>query len=236
MILSLRTSVPYGAPPSRRLAGLSLVVLLHLALGWALVNGLARRVIDIVQAPVQVDLLKEHDRPPLPPPPPPLDVPEYVPPPSFVPPPEVRVQPPPAPAPVITTTVVPPPAAPVHLEPAPAVVPAPVAPAPPAPPRPPPDLSRPARIDVSQCSRPEYPPAARRAEASGTTRLRFRVDASGRVVAAEVLEHSGYSGAHRQLDRAAVDALSGCHFEPGRNRQGQPVGGYATVEYVWRIE
>jgi protein TonB len=89
---------------------------------------------------------------------------------------------------------------------------------------------------VSQCARPEYPAAAAREEATGTTRLRFKVDAAGRVVAAEVLGRSGPSAAHRLLDRSATQALSNCRFEPGRDRQGRPLGGYATVEYVWRLQ
>jgi protein TonB len=233
----------FGMPRSRSLTGMSIVVMLHVALGYALLNGMARRAIEVLHVPLRVDIVKDRRPLPPPPPPPPLDVPEYVPPPSFVPPPEVRVKPPPAPPPVITTTHVPPPPAPLNIAPPPAPL-APVVvklpsptPPPPAPkPMPLPDLSMPARIDVAHCERPQYPPSAAREEATGTTRIRFKVDGNGRVMAAEVVRRSGSSRAHRQLDRAAVQALGNCRFEPGRDRQGQPIGGFANVEYVWNLD
>lgn len=216
---------------ARNPAGLAAVVGLHGVLVWALLQTLGQRWVDLELPPLAVDILEPTPQPP-PPPPPQLDVPPPTlpPPPSYVPPPEIRVRPPPAPPPAITVQrTVPPPAPVVVARPAPA-------PAPAAPPSPPADLSRPAQLEASQCQRPEYPLAALRAEATGTTRIRFGVDARGRVTDARVLQRSGYSREHRLLDSAAVDTLGRCRFSPGLDASGRPVGGYATVEYVWTLQ
>ena len=97
--------------PGRHLVGLGIVVVMHLLLGWALVSGLARKVVEVIKNPIETKIIEEVKPPPPPPenlPPPPKTAP---PPPSFVPPPEVVVAPPPTPAPAITvqTTTPPPP-------------------------------------------------------------------------------------------------------------------------------
>ena len=89
--------------------------------------------------------------------------------------------------------------------------------------------------DASQC-KPEFPPAALRAETTGTTTVRFNIDAAGRVAGAEVVKSSGPSREHRLLDRAAVTALSECKFTPGRDADGRAVGASFNVEYVWRLQ
>lgn len=109
-------------------AGVVVAVVFHIFLVWALMNGLGRKVLQIINAPVETRIVEEVK----PPPPPPkvieLPPPKFVPPPpAFVPPPEVQVQAPPA-APAITTTTVEPPPAPVRRVEAPA----PAAPAQPA--------------------------------------------------------------------------------------------------------
>ena len=217
----------------RHVWGLVLVIVMHVLLGYALVSGLARKVVEVVHSPIETKIVEEAKPPPPPepqlPPPPELRPP----PPSFVPPPEVQVTPPPQAAPTITVTNVPPPPAPVTISPAPPPVPAPVAIAPPAAPA---DLARPAQLDVSRCEKPEYPMAARRASASGTTQIRFAVDGAGHVTSAQLLRASGGSREHRALDQAAVAALSRCSFRPGTDESGKPVGGYATVDYVWKLD
>ena len=112
--------------PRRHWLGLGVVVLLHVLVIYALVNGLARKVIDVVRVPVETRLIEDINPPPPPPPsPPPAAVvapPKRLsPPPVVVPPPEVVVTAPPQPAPTITAT-----------PPAPAPAPIDVAPAPPA--------------------------------------------------------------------------------------------------------
>lgn len=220
--------------PGKHPIGLIVVALLHIVLGWALVNGLGRKIVEVIKAPIETKIIDEVKPPPPPPPenlPPPPKM--ALPPPSFVPPPEVQVAQPQL-APAITVTREAPPPAPVTLSPA-APAPGPAAPAPAAPPAPRPQAVA-ARIDVSSCDKPEYPAAALRADASGTTKIRFTVDAAGSVSKAEVERAAGVSREHRLLDRAAVDALSKCRFKPGTDDQGKPVGGTTVVDYVWKTE
>ncbi|MBK1689391.1 energy transducer TonB [Rubrivivax gelatinosus] len=228
----MAVAVPFPSRRARHPAGLAVVAGLHGVLVWMLVQSLGHRGVDLEPPPLAVDILEPP--PPPPPPPPVLDVAPAAlpPPPSFVPPPEIRVRPPPLPPPAITVQRSAPPPTPVVVAPA---APAPV-PAPAAPPSAPADLSRPARLEVSQCTRPAYPRAALRSEATGTTRIRFRVDAGGRVIDARVLQRSGPSREHGLLDRAAVDTLGRCRFSAGLDARGRPVGGFATVEYVWTLQ
>lgn len=220
--------------PGKHPIGLGVVVVMHVALGWALVNGLGRKIVEVIKAPIETKIIEDVQPPPPPPPenlPPPPKL--ALPPPSFMPPPEIQVaNPPPAPA-ITVTREAPPPAPPVTIAPAPAPAPA----ATPAPPAPPPKRQPvAARIDVSTCEKPEYPAAALRAEATGTTKIRFMVDATGKVSKAEVERSSGPTREHRMLDRTAVEALSKCPFKPGTDENGKPVGGTSIVDYVWKTE
>lgn len=221
--------------PGKHPIGLIVVAVLHIILGWALVNGLGRKIVEVIKAPIETKIIDEVKPPPPPPPenlPPPPKV--ALPLPSFVPPPEVQVAQPQL-APAITVTREAPPPAPVTLSPA-APAPGPTAPAaPPAPPAPKQQAVA-ACIDVSKCEQPEYPAAALRANATGTTKIRFWIDATGAVSKAEVDRPAGSSREHRLLDRTAVDALSRCRFKPGIDEQGKPVGGTTVVEFVWKTE
>ena len=117
--------------PTRKTVGMGIAVVFHVALVWALANGLGRQVMKVISEPIETQLIEEVKPPPPPPkviemPPPPKFTP---PPPAYVPPPEVQVQAPPQPQPTITATVAetPPPAPPepVRAAPAPAAPPAP---------------------------------------------------------------------------------------------------------------
>jgi protein TonB len=119
--------------PAKHVVGFSIVVLLHVALVYAIMTGLARRVVDVIKKPLETQIIEEIKPPPPPPPvqlPPP---PKFVaPPPPYIPPPEVQVNVPPPPNAIQTTSAVPTPQAPIaQVAPAPAP-PAPAA-APPAP-------------------------------------------------------------------------------------------------------
>ena len=95
---------------SRRLTGLVAVVAFHVVLVYALVHGLARKIVEVVRAPLETKIIEEIKPPPpdKPPPPPPPKL--AIPPPPYIPPPEVQVQVPTVSAPTITavTTVKPP--------------------------------------------------------------------------------------------------------------------------------
>ena len=119
------------ADPRRHLVGITVVILFHVLIVYVLVTGLAKKVIDVVRAPIETKVIEEIKKPPPPPevvlpPPPKLEAP----PPPFIPPPEIQIATPP-PAPTITATTPTPPPAPVTIAPAPPPVVA-AAPAPPA--------------------------------------------------------------------------------------------------------
>jgi protein TonB len=214
--------------PGKHAVGIGIVLALHLVLGWALVNGLAQRLVEVIKSPLETKIIEEVKPPPPPPPenlpPPPKFAP---PPPSFVPPPEVNVNPPPMVQPTITTTQVAPPPAPVTVVAAPAVVAAP-----PAPPR---VAARPAISNLDSC-KPEYPAAALRAEATGSTKIRFVIGADGKLQSSEITKSSGASREHKALDRQALQQLSQCAFKAGADENGRPVGASVEVEYVWKLE
>src|SRR5258708_25962081 len=46
-------------PSASRLIGFGLVLLLHVGIVYALVNGLARRAIDVVRAPIETKIIDE---------------------------------------------------------------------------------------------------------------------------------------------------------------------------------
>jgi len=121
------------ADPRRHIVGMTAVVLFHVLIVYALVTGLAKRVVDVVRAPIETKVIEEIKKPPPPPevvlpPPPKLEAP----PPPFIPPPEIQIASPPPPQPTITATTPTPPPAPVVIAPAPPPVVV-AAPAPPAP-------------------------------------------------------------------------------------------------------
>ena len=114
----------------RRFVGFGAVLLFHLLVVYALVTGLAKKVVDVVRAPIETKVIEEVKKPPPPPevvvpPPPKLEAP----PPPYIPPPEIQIATPP-PAPTITATTPTPPPAPVTIAPAPPPVAAAPAPAP----------------------------------------------------------------------------------------------------------
>jgi protein TonB len=113
------------------------------AVVYALVTGLAKKVVEVIRAPIETKVIEEVRKPPPPPeivvpPPPRLEAP----PPPFIPPPEVQIAAPPPPQPTITAVTPTPPPAPVAIVPAPPPpAPAPPAPPPAAPPAPPPTVT-----------------------------------------------------------------------------------------------
>jgi len=122
------------ADPRRHLTGLTFVILFHAFIVYALVTGLAKKVVDVVRAPIETKVIEEIKKPPPPPeivvPPPPVLA---APPPPFIPPPEVQISTPPPVQNTITASTPTPPAV-VNITPvAPPAAPAPPAPAPAAP-------------------------------------------------------------------------------------------------------
>lgn len=120
--------------PAKRFTGLAVVVLLHVLVLYALVSGLAKRVVEVVRAPIETKVIEEVKAPPPPPPevvvPPPPKL--EAPPPPFIPPPEIQIAAPAPAQPTITASTPTPPAV-AEIAPLPVPVPeaAPAAPAPP---------------------------------------------------------------------------------------------------------
>jgi protein TonB len=204
--------------PTKHLVGLIMVALLHALLIYALITGLARRVVEVLKKPIETKIVEEAKPPPPPeaPPPPPPKL--TTPPPPFIPPPEVNIAVTPPPAATITavTNTPPPPVAAIAPQPPPTHVAVRTAPV----------------IDAARnCAKPEYPPASARAEETGTVTVRFLIDESGKAVKSEVLRSSG----HRRLDEAARQALGLCQFKPG-TLDGKPIQSQADIQYVWKLE
>ncbi|MDR2165256.1 MAG: TonB family protein [Zoogloeaceae bacterium] len=182
--------------PRRFWSGIVLVALFHLVLGYALMNGLGRKILEVAQAPLSVNLLekvKPPEPPPPPPPPPPRRVvrtPTAAPPPQplYAPPVETPVE---APAPVITVTETPP-------EPAPPPAP-PVPEAPPAPPAVNIAVACPNHRSVPV----EMPPQAERMGLSGKVMAEFTVTASGAIRNVRVVQSS-----NSIFNRAAMNAIA----------------------------
>ena len=189
--------------PVRRFGGIAVVLLLHIVLIYALINGLATKVVQVIQHPIETKIIE----PVKPPPPPPLPTvqlppPKFAPPPPpFVPPPEVPVQAPP----VQTIT---------HQA-------APVVSAPMAPPAPPAPVKAPSTAVGIVCPNSEqiqssmaYPPEARDNNITGDVVIEFVVDPQGHITSERVAQ-----SADPALDRAAFNAVKKFSCVS----QGQPV-------------
>ncbi|MBV2234996.1 MAG: energy transducer TonB [Sterolibacterium sp.] len=206
--------------PTNHLVGFGIVVLLHVVTAYALMSGLARKVVEVVKAPIETKIIEETQKTPEvdePPPPPPKLAP---PPPPYIPPPEVNIAVQPTTAPSNAITVVttekpkeaPPPPQPA-APPKPAVRTAPV-------------------IDAARsCEKPEYPAASKRMEEEGTVTLNFLIDVDGKVIDSRVEKSSGYA----RLDQAARTALGKCKFKPG-TVDGKPEQSWASIKYTWQLE
>ena len=154
---------------SNRVVAIIVVALIHVALGYVLVTGLAYNVgKKMIEDLKTFDVEDEPPPPPDEPPPPPEQIPD-TPPPIVAPPPIVRTNT--APPPMVVTPVAPPPQITV---------------APPPPPPPPPPVRRvePAKARAnlaSYVSNDDYPASALRNEEQGTTGFRLDVGPDGRV-------------------------------------------------------
>ncbi|HEX2531007.1 MAG TPA: energy transducer TonB [Burkholderiaceae bacterium] len=186
-------------------------------IAYALVTGLARKVVEVIKQPIETKIIEEVKPPPpqdLPPPPPPPKM--MAPPPPFIPPPEVQVQQPPPPQNTI--------AAISNVKPENPVLPTPQAEGP--------STTRvPPVVDARACDKPPYPRNALRNGHEGMVTLQFLIGIDGHVVDAKVEKSSG----HRELDRAAVAGLSLCRFRPG-TVDGKPEQSWTKMQYVWKIE
>ena len=196
-----------------KITALIIVALIHFALGYALVTGLAYSAAKQILKKVTTVDIKEEKKPDVPPPPPPK---QNVPPPPIVAPP-VKVDL--APAPVIETVQSPPPAPPPPVF---------VAPAAPPPPRFTPKGAAPKGNPANWATSNDYPSRALREEREGTTGFRVTVGTDGKVVDCSITSSSGSP----DLDAATCDNVRRrARFTPGTDGDGNPT----TSSYATRI-
>jgi len=204
----------YLDPPDsgRRLTGIVFVSILHVVLIYALVTGLARKVVEVLVPPLETKIIEEVKPPPVdkPPPPPPKLA---APPPPFIPPPEVRIEAPQQSMNTITAVSTAKPSAEAPV------------------PRPTGASRTAAVVEASSCAKPEYPPASLRAQETGIVVLSFLIGLDGLVHDSKVERSSGF----RRLDDAARRGLGLCKFRPA-TVDGRPEQAWARIEYEWKIE
>jgi protein TonB len=88
----------------------------------------------------------------------------------------------------------------------------------------------PASFDPKTC-KAEYPKASLMNEEQGTVTMSFLVDAQGNVVESKLEKTSGF----KNLDKAAMKALTACKFKPG-TKDGAPAQTWTKVDYAWRLD
>jgi len=173
------------------------IIGVHILMFWALANGLANKVIQVLTQPLEADIVEEvkDDEPPPPPPPPEMERP-----PVEVPPPEVAID-----LPMETTTT--------------AIQDVTDKPPPPAPPPPPRAAGTPAKMKSAADPDQFYPPGAKRREEQGSPVVQACVGANGRLVREPVVtETSGFP----ELDGAAVKVAKANRYFPGTDN-GAPM-------------
>ena len=199
------------ADPRRHLVGFTFVVLFHAAIVYALVTGLAKKVVDVVRAPIETKVIEEIKKPPPPPeivvpPPPKLEAP----PPPFIPPPEVQIATPPPPQPTITAVTPTPPPAPVVIAPAPPVPAAPVAVAPPPAPAPPKPAVQSIAAICTKVVKPEQPAVDVAVNAVITVSYTIQ---GGKVTKVDVTKQTYSTNVDRKVKRAIIATIEAAASE-----------------------
>lgn len=181
------TLQPQQQYSTKSLASIGLTVLLHLIIGYVLVTGLARDVINVITKPVETRIIEEIKPAPPPPPAPKSEPPpKYVkPPPAYVPPPEVQVNAQPQENTISAVSDAPPvPAAPATPAPAVAKV----------------GIACPDSTRIRQSL--EYPRQALRDNISGNVVVQFVVGSNGGARDFTLIRQ-----AHPLLNQVALDAV-----------------------------
>lgn len=201
----------------KKATALGIAVLVHIALGYAFITGLALKAVKVIVAPMQTEDIKEEKKPDEPPPPPPkLD---EIPP--FVPPPIVSVEAPPPPPTLVVQRVAPPP---------PTITPT-------APPNPPPagptTAATPKGRLGATITNDDYPEASIRAEEEGAIKVQYEVGTDGRVTAGSCKVTQ--STTHDRLDRRTCELVERrFRFNPAMSA-GTPVKQMRAQGFRWQI-
>lgn len=202
-----------------RIAAFVIVALLHVALGYALVTGLAYEgVKQLVKKVTTVDIKKDEPKKE---PPPPKKVEAA--PPIVAPPPKMNIATVSPPVEIVQT--VPPPAPPPVFvaPPAPAVAP---------PPRVQPKTATPKGNPGNWATTNDYPTRALREEREGTTSFRVTVGPDGRVTSCSITGSSGSP----DLDEATCSNVTRrARFNPATDGEGNPTTGSYSSRVRWVI-
>jgi periplasmic protein TonB len=194
------------------------VGLLHLALIYALVNGLGQSIADKIRQPIETRIIQDTKPPPpeVPPPPPP---PQFAaPPPPFVPPPEIQLeQPPPLPQHAITAVTHDTPPAPVALKPA-----APLAAAPAIP-------DRAFSAHAISGGAPVYPDQYADSPRPGNVTVSCTIQTDGRAADCKVLSSQGGAA----LAEQSVRSLQPRHPQRG-SRSAKSMSGSSSIRSIRR--
>jgi protein TonB len=199
---------------------------LHVVAAVAFIHSINTRQISLPKVPDDLLVMIQPDipKPPPPPPEPPKPTVKVAPPDVVVPKVELDLPPPQVESPIQATTTVPDPTpaqAPMQAEAPPAAQPSANNGA----------MRSAVLADANACATPPYPASAARNGDTGTVTLALLVGADGRVTSSRILKPSG----HRELDKAAVNALSLCRFKPAMNN-GVPEAGWAQIAYDWKLD
>jgi protein TonB len=208
-----------------KVVAIIIVALIHVALGYALITGLAYSAIKkAVERVTTVDIEEPEPEEEEPPPPPPDEI---VPPPPVAPPPPINISTTP---PQIETVQTPPPPQPVFTR----AAPPPVAPPPPPPA---PSQARGAQRDnfgrwQSQIVNEGYPARAVRDETEGSVGVAVTIGPNGRVASCSVTRPSGES----ILDDAACRSMERyARYKPALDAAGNPTTGRDSLTIVYQL-
>lgn len=224
-------------PMVRRLVPLALIILLHVGLFYALLNGLLKQPTLQVPKEVLVHFITLEPTPvaqPVQPQPKPKPAPPKVLPVIKKAAPKPRpVAPPVNPTPSEQAiTMAPSPPQPASAEPFVAAEPQPAAAAPaPAPAAPPPPQTISSGVEYLRAPQPEYPLLSRRRGEEGKVVLRALINLKGRPDQVEIQTSSGSS----RLDEAARQAVQRAVFKP-HLENGVPVMVYAIVPIKFQLD
>jgi protein TonB len=190
-----------------RIAGIGFVLLLHVIAIWAIVNGLAQKIVKAVEPPPIVATIDKIKQPVVKPPTlPPVELKTTLQP--QVPKPDINIQP---------ERAAPQPIAPVPLQP--------------QPPQNPGIPDSAVSGIMSTHTTPPYPAVDRRFGNQGTVKLRLTISPQGIVTAADIVQSSGFAG----LDQAAMSwVMQHWKYKPAL-QGGVPVASTAVAAVVFNI-
>lgn len=205
-----------------KIVAIIIVGLVHLAVGYALVTGLAYSATKkLIERVTTVDIDEPEPEKTEEPPPPDENVPP--PPPVVAPPPPINIAI--TPPPIRTVTTPPPPAPVIPI-------------ARPAPPPPPPAVSKARGVQPKGQSRwasriqENYPSRAVRSGTEGTVGVNVTVGSNGKVSACSVSNSSGSD----VLDEAACDGMRRyAQFDPALDDAGNPTSASWSTRIVYRL-